>query len=81
MCLQSYRPCLPGIILQGCLLGTGTGDEGEERMKVWSQAPTQKTKDAMDQARTTKMLRQCPLTTVQLVYNATAVSTAVQNSP
>ena len=48
-------------------------------VKALSQAPDRKTKDAVTAARTTKMLRQCPLAIAQqLVYYAIAVSTAVR---
>ena len=48
-------------------------------MKAQSQAPTRKTKDAVEGRQNNQMLRQCPFAIVQqLVYDAVAVSTAVR---
>ena len=65
-----------------CLTSTQTrmfirdGDkgEGDERVKAQSQAPTRKTKNAVDRRQNNRMLRQCPLAIAQqLVYHAITV--------
>ena len=49
-------------------------------MKAQSQAPTRKTKAAVDSRQNNKMLRQCPLGIAQQrVYHAVTVATAVRN--
>ena len=55
----------------------GWGEGGGERVKVRPRAPTRKT----EEARTMEVLRRCPVAIEQqLVYYATAVSTAVLGS-
>ena len=66
------------LITDGDSCGGGGG--GAERVKTRLQAPTRKTKMPWTAARTTKVLRHCPLAIAQqLVYYAVAVSTVVRN--
>ena len=57
------------------------GGGGRERKSEDSrQAPSRKTKDAMDRRQNDRMLRQCPPGTAQqLPYHAVAVLTAMRN--
>ena len=54
--------------------------DGGKKSEDSRQAPTRKTKDAVDRRQNNRMLRQCPVgITRQLVYYAIAVPTAVRN--
>ena len=56
------------------------GDKGGKKSEDSRQAPTRKTKDAVDRRRNNRMLRQCPLgISQQLQYHAIAVPTAMQD--
>ena len=55
--------------------------EGGKKSEDSRQAPTRKTKAAVDRCQNNKMLRQCPSSIVQqLLYHAVAVPTAARNS-
>ena len=57
----------------------GQGEKGK-KSEDSRQAPTRKTKDAVDRRQNNRMLRQCPLGIAQqLVHYAIAVPTAVRN--
>ena len=61
------------------LIRDGDRVEGRKRMKARPRAPTRRPRRPWTAARTTKMLRQCPLAIAQqLVYYAIAVSAAVR---
>ena len=63
---------------QGCLLGTGTGGEGDERVKAEPQISPEKDWRDRGTTRTMEVSRRCPLAITQrLVHRAIAVSTAV----
>ena len=56
------------------------GDEGGKTSETSRQAPTRKTKAAVDRRQNNKMLRQCPPSIAQRPHHAIAVPTAMQNS-
>ena len=64
---------------RGGLLGTGTGWEGDERVKARPRIPPEKDRrPPWTAARTMEVLRRCPLAISQrLVHCAIAVSIAV----
>ena len=54
--------------------------KGRKKSEDSRQAPTQKTRDAVDRRQNNKTLRQCPLGIAQqLLYYAIAVPTAMRN--
>ena len=58
----------------------GRGQGGKKKSEDSRQAPTRKTKDAVDRRQNNRMLRQCALGIAQqLLYYAIAVPTAMQN--
>ena len=62
------------------LLGTGTSGKGGQKSETSKQAPTRKTKAAVDRRQNNKMLRQCPSGIAQRPpHHAIAVPTAMQN--
>ena len=67
----------------GSVRGGGGGGGGRRKRKSEDsrQAPTRKTKDAMDRRQNDRMLRQCPPGIAQqLPYHAIAVPTAMRNA-
>ena len=65
---------------RGGLLGTETNGKGGQKSETSQQAPTRKTKAAVDRRQNNKMLRQRPSGIAQqLPYHAIAVPTAVQS--
>ena len=60
---------------------TGTSEKRGQKSKTSKQAPTRKTKTAVDRRQNNRMLRQCPSGIVQRPpHHAIAVPTARQNS-
>ena len=63
------------------LLGTGTSGKRGQKSETSKQAPTRKTKAAVDRRQNNRMLRQCPAGIAQQVpYHAIVVPIAMQNS-
>ena len=57
------------------------GEEGGKKSETSKQAPTRKTKAAVDRRQNNRMLRQCPSGIAQRrPHHATAVPTAMQNN-
>ena len=72
--------CLTSTEARG-LLGTGTSGKRGQKSETSRQAPTRKTKAAVDRRQNNRMLRQCPSGTAQRPpHHAIAVPTAMQDS-